>query len=40
MEDIQSVIGHAISNLLNLQHAGETENMKKNQPTLLTDGCI
>lgn len=25
---------------LNLQRAGETGNMKKNQPTLLTEGCI
>ncbi len=25
---------------LNLQRAGETRNMKKNQPTLLTEGCI
>ncbi|EOS94606.1 transposase IS3/IS911 family protein [Erwinia tracheiphila PSU-1] len=22
------------------KHAGETGNMKKNQPTLLTEGCI
>ncbi|WP_457182244.1 hypothetical protein, partial [Pantoea sp. PA1] len=25
---------------VNLQHAGETGNMKKNQPALLTEGCI
>jgi hypothetical protein len=25
---------------LNLQRAGETGNMKKNQPTLQTEGCI
>ena len=26
--------------VMNLQRAGETGNMKKNQPTLLTEGCI
>ncbi|WP_227545697.1 hypothetical protein, partial [Klebsiella pneumoniae] len=25
---------------LNSQRTGETGNMKKNQPTLLTEGCI
>lgn len=34
-------IHHWITRLqLHLQRTGETENMKKNQPTLLTEGCV